>query len=133
VLSTGWILRPRPIVAPRARFFCFPHAGGNAAAFRDWVEAFPKDVEVCGIQFPGRWGRMCERPVLSLAQLFAGLIEAFHSYQEIPFAFFGHSFGALLSFEFARRLRAMNIALVHLFVSGRGAPHLSDPELPIRH
>jgi medium-chain acyl-[acyl-carrier-protein] hydrolase len=76
---------------------------------------------------------MFEPPEVSLAQTVPALIDALRPYQETPFALFGHSLGALISFEFARRLRAMNIRPVHLFVSGRGAPQLPDPEPPIRH
>jgi medium-chain acyl-[acyl-carrier-protein] hydrolase len=113
--------------------FCFPHAGGNASVFRDWAEEFPKEVEVCAIQLPGRGGRIFEPPAVSLVETIAALSEAFRPYQDRPFALFGHSLGALVGFEFARRLRAMNIRPVHLFVSGRGAPQLPDPEPPIRH
>src|SRR5205814_2325282 len=41
----------------------------------------------------------------------------------VPFGFFGHSVGAWVAYEAARRLRAADgRAAVHLFVSGRGAP-----------
>jgi surfactin synthase thioesterase subunit len=76
---------------------------------------------------------MLEPPPLSIAQIIAGVTEAFHPYRETPVALFGHSLGALLSFEFARKLRSMNIRPVHLFVSGRAAPQLPDPEAPISH
>jgi len=46
-------------------------------------------------------------------------------YLDKPFAFFGHSMGAVISFEIARLLRRENATLpVHLFVSGRAAPQL---------
>jgi medium-chain acyl-[acyl-carrier-protein] hydrolase len=42
-----------------------------------------------------------------------------------PFAFFGHSMGALVSFELARLLRREHATLPHaLFVSGRRPPQL---------
>src|SRR5207237_545469 len=54
-------------------------------------------------------------------------------YLNKPFAFFGHSMGALLSFELARRLQGQyQLSPVRLFVSGRGAPHLPDLDTP-RH
>jgi medium-chain acyl-[acyl-carrier-protein] hydrolase len=131
-LST-WIFRPRPLSAPRVRLFCFPHGGGNASAFRDWAAELPEDVEVCAIQLPGRGARMLEAPAESIVQIIAGVSEAFSPYRRTPVALFGHSLGALTSFEFARRLRTMDIRVVHLFVSGRAAPHLPDPEAPISH
>jgi medium-chain acyl-[acyl-carrier-protein] hydrolase len=49
-----------------------------------------------------------------------------------PFAFFGHSMGALVSFELARLLRKeYNISPVHLFVSGRHAPQIPDTKPPV--
>lgn len=50
----------------------------------------------------------------------------------LPFAFFGHSLGALLSFELARYLRRQyGLSPAHLFVSGHRAPQLPNDEPPI--
>jgi surfactin synthase thioesterase subunit len=46
-----------------------------------------------------------------------------------PFALFGHSLGAILAFEVARRIRHPGLA--HLFVSGRRAPHVPLDRPPI--
>jgi medium-chain acyl-[acyl-carrier-protein] hydrolase len=49
-----------------------------------------------------------------------------------PFAFFGHSMGAIVSFELARLLRENNhLSSLKLFVSGRRAPQIPDSDLPI--
>ena len=48
-----------------------------------------------------------------------------------PFAFFGHSMGALILFELTRWLRrTKNPMPVHLFVSGRRAPQVPDRQPP---
>jgi len=53
-------------------------------------------------------------------------------YLEVPFAFFGHSMGALASFETARQLRREHALLpVHLLVSGCRAPQLPSPYPPL--
>jgi medium-chain acyl-[acyl-carrier-protein] hydrolase len=50
---------------------------------------------------------------------------------DMPFAFFGHSMGAMISFELARLLRARRaLEPAHLFISGRRAPHLPPDEPP---
>jgi medium-chain acyl-[acyl-carrier-protein] hydrolase len=50
----------------------------------------------------------------------------------MPFAFFGHSMGALITFELARQLRRQyGLNPVHLFISGRRAPQIPDLEPPI--
>lgn len=48
-----------------------------------------------------------------------------------PFAFFGHSMGAIIGFEIARLLRRKHYPQpLHLFVSGRRAPQIPDPNPP---
>ncbi len=54
-------------------------------------------------------------------------------YMDKPFAFFGHSLGALIAFELTRRLRGRGSAVPELlFVSACDAPHLL-PKLPLVH
>lgn len=46
-------------------------------------------------------------------------------YLDRPFAFFGHSMGAIIAFELARRLRdERGLEPEHLFISGRRAPRI---------
>ena len=53
-------------------------------------------------------------------------------YLDRPFAFFGHSLGALIGFELARRIRnEYGFEAVHLFASGHRAPHLARARRPI--
>lgn len=104
------------------------------SAFREWRDYFSEEIDLCGVQFPGRPGRLVESLPVSTSQIVDALAEEVYPYyKETPVALFGHSFGALVAFEFARRLHALDINLAHLFVSGQGAPHLPDPEPPMRH
>ena len=44
---------------------------------------------------------------------------------ESPFALFGHSMGGMLAYHLANKLVGINSLLpLHLFISGRGAPHV---------
>jgi medium-chain acyl-[acyl-carrier-protein] hydrolase len=53
-------------------------------------------------------------------------------YFDMPFAFFGHSMGASISFELARLLRREGRRLpLHLYISGRRAPHIIDRDPPL--
>jgi medium-chain acyl-[acyl-carrier-protein] hydrolase len=55
-----------------------------------------------------------------------------HPHLDRPFAFFGHSLGALVAFELSREIRRQHDLLpVHLFVSGCGAPQSLYPHPPI--
>lgn len=114
------------------RLFCFPYAGGSSAIYRPWTRLIHPDIEVVPAALPGREGRLQEPAFTRLEPLVETLTREIFPYLDRPFAFFGHSMGAVISFELARRLRAEHgIEPEHLFVSGRRAPQLSekDPEI----
>ncbi|MBD2772638.1 thioesterase II family protein [Iningainema tapete] len=114
------------------RLFCFPYAGGSSLIFRTWSNSLPKNVEVCPIELPGRGKQMKLAPLSRLEPLLGFLEDAIVPYLDKPFAFFGHSMGALISFELARLLRKKyHIEPVHMFVSGRRAPQIPNPDPPI--
>ncbi len=124
--------RARPVVRPRARLFCFPYAGGSAAIFNQWVSKIPADVELLAVQYPGRGARLREAPCLSIEQLVAEVEPGLSAYSDRPCAFFGHSMGAIVAFETARRLAARGAAGPrHLFISGRQAPGCRALKKPI--
>jgi medium-chain acyl-[acyl-carrier-protein] hydrolase len=94
----------------------------------------PADVEVCPVQLPGRGTRLTEPPFTQLSRLVQALAEALFPLLDKPFAFFGHSLGALVSFELARQLRRLHgvgVQPVHLFVSADRAPQIPYRDLPI--
>ncbi|QXJ20419.1 thioesterase [Actinomadura graeca] len=105
------------------RLFCLPHAGGSAVAYRSWAGEIGPEVEVHAVQYPGRADRLGEplvRDALRLAGLIAG---AMAPLLDRPAALFGHSMGAVLSYEVARLLQEQGAAPVHLFASGARPPH----------
>lgn len=119
------LFKPNPIA--RLRLFCFPYAGVGSSLFCTWSNGLPQHVHVCPIQLPGRENRLTEPPFTRLAPLAQKLAGVLRPYLDIPFAFFGHSMGGLIGFELARELRRRDGPLpVHLFVSGRPAPQLSN-------
>jgi medium-chain acyl-[acyl-carrier-protein] hydrolase len=125
----SWIAFRKPNPQARLRLFCFPYAGASAAIFRTWSDGLPADVEVCPVQFPGRGTRLQEVPFKRLAPLVQALAQALVPLLDKPFAFFGHSLGALVGFELARQLRRRSgVQPVRLLVSADRAP-----QLPARH
>ena len=93
--------------------------------FRRWVDKMASSVEVCPVQLPGRGNRIREAPFRQMAPLVESLAEGLSPYLEGRFAFFGHSLGAIVSFELAMKLQREGGQLpIHLFVSGRRAPHI---------
>lgn len=130
----GWFERLATTGAPLLRLFCFPYAGGNAQVFREWQRYFAPQIEVCLVHLPGRGRRMGEPPFTRLQPLVQAVADVILPEIDGKFAFYGHSMGAMISFELARELRRRNLSLpVHLFVSGRRAPSVPEPEPPIFH
>jgi acyl transferase domain-containing protein/acyl-CoA synthetase (AMP-forming)/AMP-acid ligase II/surfactin synthase thioesterase subunit len=108
---------------PERRLFCFPYAGGGAAAYARWGEAAGPGTELVAVCLPGRDQRAGEPPLREMRELVEGLADALASRCELPFAFYGHSLGALVAFELARELRRRGMpAPEALVVSGCGAP-----------
>jgi medium-chain acyl-[acyl-carrier-protein] hydrolase len=128
----SWISISRQSRAERLRLFCFPYAGGGGAMYHTWTAALP-NAEVCPIQLPGRESRMREPALTRVSLLVDALAIAMRPYLSTPFAFYGHSMGALISFELARRLiRDGQPGPRHLFVAARRAPQLRD-DRPVLH
>lgn len=124
-----WILTPKPVLRPRVRLFCLPHAGGSATAYHTWPAELPDDVEMAAVQLPGRTYRIKEAPFSRMDGLIEALISALEPYLDRPFVIFGHSLGALTAFEMVRRLRSeRRPEPIHLVVSGRRAPHVPGRE-----
>jgi medium-chain acyl-[acyl-carrier-protein] hydrolase len=127
-----WLRRSRPRPHARRRLFCFPYAGGAASVYRTWSEELPEAIEVCAVQLPGREERISEAPFVDLAPLIAALLPALLPTLTLPFAFFGHSLGALIAFELASALRRAGHPLpFHLFVAAHPAPHRPHDDTPI--
>jgi medium-chain acyl-[acyl-carrier-protein] hydrolase len=130
--STPWIRKPNSGAVPRVRLFCFPYSGASAAIYHPWVQALPAGIEVCPVELPGHGSRLAEPPFEQLSPLIEAALEALLPHLDAPFAFFGHSLGALVSFELARKLQGQHgLVPACLFVSGHGAPQVPDPEPPI--
>lgn len=129
---TTWLRGQEPNPEARLRLFCFPYAGAGASVFHTWPQACPKwpsGVEVCRIELPGHETRLREAPFNRLTALVAVLGPALQPLLDRPFALFGHSMGALISFELARYWRQhQGLTPEHLFVSGRRAPQVPSSE-----
>lgn len=107
------------------RLFCFAHAGAGASTFHGWPEMLGPGVHVTAVQLPGHEDRVQESPHDRLEELLDELVPVLAGAVDGPYAFFGHSMGALVAYEAARRLVAQGVpAPVHMFASALGAPHV---------
>jgi medium-chain acyl-[acyl-carrier-protein] hydrolase len=113
------------------RLFCFPYAGGGAAIYRSWGDYLPSSIEVCPVQLPGRGSRLKEPPYTDVPAMVEAISDGLSAHFDKPFAFFGHSMGALIGFGLARLLKEKHgLEPRHLFVSAHGAPYILDTSPP---
>ncbi|MGB6484765.1 MAG: alpha/beta fold hydrolase [Candidatus Acidiferrales bacterium] len=128
----SWVPCRKPNPQARLRLFCFPYAGTGASIFRTWSDGLPADFEVCPVEFLGRGTRLMETPFTQLAPLVQVLAQDLVPLLDKPFAFFGHSLGALIGFELARQLRRQSgVQPVRLFVSADRAPQIPRRDRPL--
>lgn len=113
---------------------CCHYAGGGASVFRGWDKYFPKDVRIVAIQLPGREERFSEEPLLSIGKVIDGLFPEISSLlnETASYSIFGHSIGALVGFELARKVRSILLPKV-LIISAAGAPQLNFKRELIGH
>lgn len=124
-----WFPGLKPFWAGACRLFCFPYAGGSSFIYHKWSKSIDGQLEVCPVQLPGRANRMNEMPFTNVDCLVEVLSERISPFINRPFAFFGHSMGAIIAYELAQRLASTRgLEPVHLFVSGRSAPHVKSEE-----
>ncbi|HKS26462.1 MAG TPA: alpha/beta fold hydrolase [Pyrinomonadaceae bacterium] len=122
-LASTWF-RPRlPNPKAKLRLFCFPYAGGTSSIFNNWPRELSAEVEVCPVHLPGRESRFRERSFTRVGPLVETMAQAISTLMDKPFAFFGHSMGAILGFELIHLLQREGRPLPFcFFASGRSAP-----------
>lgn len=120
-----WFYCAQPLTQPALRLFCLPHSGGSPALFQQWPSSLPAGVEMHAVQLPGRGLRFREPPYERAAPLVQALFDAIQPLlQDVPFAFFGHSLGALLAYELTHQLQDVGLQPAALFASACHAPQL---------
>jgi surfactin synthase thioesterase subunit len=128
--SSAWFSRTQPRPAADLRLFCFPWSGATSSAYRTLASQAPAEIEVVGVELPGRASRSDEPASERLEPLGREIARALRV--ELlgspgQFALFGHSFGALLAYEVARRLEDGGIHPRLVVLSGSRAPSVAPP------
>lgn len=122
-----WVRRFHPADEAATQLLCLSHAGGSASYFFGVSKSLSPEIDVVAAQYPGRQDRLREPCLRSISDLADRLVAALKPLTARPITIFGHSLGAVLGFEVARRLEAEGVPPTALFASGRVAPH-SPPE-----
>jgi pyochelin biosynthesis protein PchC len=120
--SDMWVRHFQPGSQSNIRLICFPHAGGSASYYRPFGACLPPQVEVLAIQYPGRQERYGEGRIEHIPELADAVFSALLPWCDRPFALFGHSMGAAVAFEVARRLQKRGVSPLSAFMSGARAP-----------
>ncbi|WP_433655075.1 thioesterase II family protein [Nocardia sp. CA-128927] len=102
--------------AASIRLLCFPAAGGYGAPYRAWRTMLPPEVDVHPMDLP--------EGCADVDSLLAALDSSVVALADRPTVLFGHSFGGLVAYELAQRLRD-GLPLVRLAVSASAPPHLA--------
>lgn len=117
-----WIRRFRPAAAASTQLVCLPHAGGSASFFLPVAKALAPGTDVLAVQYPGRQDRRNEKGMDNIPELADAVTREVREWADRPVTLFGHSMGATVAFEVARRLRGTDVDLLGVIVSGRCAP-----------
>jgi medium-chain acyl-[acyl-carrier-protein] hydrolase len=108
-----------------------PYAGGTADIYRGWQRWFPEQIDICLVHLPGRGKRVREEPFTQLTPLVKAIAANIGGAIKVPYALYGHSMGALISFELGRELLEKHgHSPAHIFVSGCRAPQWPKSEPP---
>jgi surfactin synthase thioesterase subunit len=84
------------------RLFLFHCAGGSASMYRDWPATLPDDVACQCVQLPGRQDRLSEPAFDDIEPLVDAVRDQWLTEaDDRPYAFFGHSMGALVAYRLA--------------------------------
>jgi surfactin synthase thioesterase subunit len=118
------------MTTPPIRLLCLPFAGGGAGFFRAWQRLDASVVDFIGVQLPGRENLIRQPHPTSVAEAVNAVLPACVERLAAPgpACLFGHSSGAVIAFELARRLDELAPGRVErLFVSGSASPWLGRP------
>lgn len=114
----------------KIKLFCFPYAGGSSVIFNKWKQYIDTKIDLIPVELAGRGKRIHE-------PLYGDVSDVINDVYEIiskmingsTYALFGHSMGAMISYQLCQKLRKNEYTPpMHVFISGRGAPHIKRSE-----
>ncbi|WP_103070891.1 thioesterase II family protein [Aquimarina sediminis] len=109
----------------KIKLFCLPYAGGSASIYTKWKPRLAKNIELCPVELAGRGRRISDSFYTNLNEAVENIYDLIKDdILEYDYAFYGHSMGALLTYEFLQKVALLGLKPpIHAFFSGRNAPH----------
>lgn len=105
------------------KLFCIPYAGGSAAVYSKWKKKLNPLIELKQVELPGRGYRIKEPLIDNMPDMVENIFKEIKDQIESPYILFGHSMGALITYEVCKRIKQEGYpAPVHIFISGKQAP-----------
>ena len=109
--------------------FCLPFSGGTVYSYQKFKPHFPKSVVMIPVELPGHGKRIREPLLTDIHAMIENLYAQIRPKLQTPYALYGHSLGALLSYllicKFAREQAPLPF---HLFVSGHQGPSIPEKD-----
>jgi len=113
--------------------FSIPFAGGSVYSLKPFEIYMNEGVRWIPLEPPGRGRRIREPLIRDLQQMAADIFNQVRSGLDEPYAFYGHSMGAMLAYLVTRMALDADLPPpTRLFLSGCGAP-ASKSKMPGRH
>ncbi len=114
----------------KIKIFCFPYAGGSARVYKSWQKYLPPEIEVVPIEVKGRGKRYGEKLCDNMGEMVQDVFGQIRDQlQEGEYAIYGHSMGAVVAHEICYKIIEEELPTpLHLFLSGRQAPHCPKDE-----
>jgi len=112
----------------KIRLICFANAGGGPSMFRQWHSFLNDDVDVWAAAYPGRDTLSGELFAKTMSGLISYYISDLSIFSGAKIVFYGHSFGALVAYMLAMKLRDLGFLIDVLCVGARRSPMMPPRE-----
>lgn len=100
-----WFTTAREARSNDSALYCLAHAGGNAQDYLRWQSGLSDDLIMKAVTLPGTGRRYGEAYPTDINLLTENIAAAIEREGDKTFYLFGHSMGAILAWEVAKKLR----------------------------
>lgn len=109
----------------KIKLFCFPYAGGSSVVYQQWNRFINGNIELVPVELAGRGRRINDPMYTTVEEAVDDIYGRIEHQLQGPYAFFGHSMGAMLSYELTHKIVKSGTRMPEqVFFSGRSAPHV---------